>query len=460
MKKFLALILVALMVVPFAAMASTTVSAAETTLYVKAGGTGSGNSEADAMGDFKQAIETASQLPNDVKIVVCGEVEFDVSGSYYEGGDKTRKDMRANKITWTGKDASSKLMVKTASGNAYYMYGALTIENLPIVLTEPQLFQIITHFNDLTVGEGCPVTVPEGSTNYITIRANISTTQIGINETTGLYDKDANIVLKSGRYTDVCYFNGGTAVADSEGDFNVTISGTAQVANLSATRGGMHTVKNANYILDGGIIDRFIAAADRPAANFLADNAGVTGTLTFTITKNYDATKSFVGQTSNSTTWFGISGTTAGAVTDNSILDKAEYILKIDSEVYDVVMTVVQPMTFDKIFKGDQEMEQVTPDTEAPDTETQAPETSTAPTTDKETTAATDKQTTAATDKQTTKDTSKNTSAVTTQKADGTTAAPADEADGEFPIWIIIVITVVIVVAAVVIIIIAKKKKA
>ena len=112
MKKFLSLLLVALMIVPFGMLGATGVSAAETTLYVKAGGSGNGSSEAQAIGSYDNALQVAAQLNTDVKIIICGTVELDVQASYYEPDHE-------KKFTITGKDASAKLNLLTADKQAY-----------------------------------------------------------------------------------------------------------------------------------------------------------------------------------------------------------------------------------------------------------------------------------------------------------------------------------------------------
>ena len=57
-------------------IATTTASAAEATLYVKAGGTGNGTSEANALGDLKAAIEAAESRIMSVQLLLWGGYIF------------------------------------------------------------------------------------------------------------------------------------------------------------------------------------------------------------------------------------------------------------------------------------------------------------------------------------------------------------------------------------------------
>ena len=106
MKKLLALILVALMVVPFGMLATTSVSAANTVMYVKAGGTGDGSTAAKAFGSIPDAVNAAAKKTEDVTIKLVGEVTLDLSESNYE------EPVHSNKITVTGNDANAKMIGK------------------------------------------------------------------------------------------------------------------------------------------------------------------------------------------------------------------------------------------------------------------------------------------------------------------------------------------------------------
>ena len=348
MKKLLSLILVALMVVPFGMLAATTASAAaETTLYVKTGGTGSGASEDQALGSIESAMDVAVQLTTDVKIVVCGEVTFDVSNNYNEAE-------HSNKITITGKDANAKLLVKTGSSKAYYMNGELCIEKIAIDITAASTWQIITQFHDITFGEGVKVENTSGAATvgYITLRVTIKGTTIAFDESTGGYEKDAKMTLKSGRFSDVCFCNGTSTKGNSNKSFTVYVSGDAQITNLVTSRGGTSAVADSTITLDGGMIERFVGASDRPVTSFTDTvTPGVTNSFTLVITKNFDISKSWTGVVDSNVSYQGISGTTTALVTDDALLARADYVLKVDESVYDAVVARVQANTFDKIEK-------------------------------------------------------------------------------------------------------------
>ena len=98
MKKFLALLLVALMVVPFGMMATTSVSAAgNTDIYVKDGGTGDGTTADKAVGSLSAANQIAAGLTTDVTIKFVGTVTED--GTAYTDF-RYNEPAHTNKITW------------------------------------------------------------------------------------------------------------------------------------------------------------------------------------------------------------------------------------------------------------------------------------------------------------------------------------------------------------------------
>jgi len=323
-------------------------------IYVKEGSNGTGASADNAIGDFYTAIEYAATLENDATVVICGEVNFDISASYHE-------KEHSNTITWTSFDSSSCLKIKTGSGQAFYMNGKMTLDDITLKITTQYILQLVTQYYDFKVEDNVVFLNSNGTNHYATVRCNISTTSIGYDEEAGVINKDAYISLKSGTYENVCYFNT-KGLANSIGTFNCYVGGTASIKNIAPNRGGTITVANTNITLDGGSILRFVCGSDQLLPTFdTYDQIGVSGTFNLTVTKNFDITKSFTLATPSTTTHFGISGVTCALVGDADLLDRAEYNLTIDSEVFWGVREWIQDNTFDTItVNGDIPQEPVT----------------------------------------------------------------------------------------------------
>ena len=128
------------------------VSAADTVLYVKDGGTGNGSSADNALPSLDAANQAAAALSSDVTIKFVGTVVLDGTAfTDYQYAEPAH----ANKITWTGADASAKLVLKTDASARFYMLGGeLCIKNLAIEIDGTKVMAIITNLHDLTVEEG------------------------------------------------------------------------------------------------------------------------------------------------------------------------------------------------------------------------------------------------------------------------------------------------------------------
>ena len=84
MRKLMSLLLVALMIVPFGALAATGISAdSETVLYVKEGGTGDGSSADSALASIDAANKIAVTKAGDVTIKIVGTITFDLYTDHY-----------------------------------------------------------------------------------------------------------------------------------------------------------------------------------------------------------------------------------------------------------------------------------------------------------------------------------------------------------------------------------------
>lgn len=402
MKKFLSLVLVALMVLPFGALATVGVSAAEEVIYVKDGATGNGSAADNALGTLAEANTLAATKTTDVTIKFVGTVNLDATAfeaSYYN------EPAHANKVTWTANDASSKLVVKTGTAARYYvMGGELCIKDLTIDIEGSKVLAIVTQLHDLTVDTGVTI----ANTNEAKAIETVVIYGLSKVDHKAYYNEDANkdvvnpsITLKSGKYKQVvgyiANFNITGEGADApryarylDGKLTITISGNAWADKVYAVCNAFNVVKDCDIVLDGGTIGSYLCATDRAYDNgevtsrdmvSFGKPSGVSGTYTLYITKNFKLAdqSTLTGLASNA--FIGLSGTTAspyyaGALDDANL---GTYVLKADAEVYNAVdaeTVKINKVTFDRVEKVE------APVTTAPSDTTAAPSDTTAPPSD------------------------------------------------------------------------------
>ena len=364
MKKIMALVLCALMVIPFGALLALDVAAAETvTIYAKDGGTGDGSSEANAVGNFKDAVIAASLANKEAKIVICGTVAFDMSTSW--------NDAPAHKkITVTGKDANAKLAVTTNDASTdnnriWYALGDLAFEKLHIELQTCSAFLINTQFHNLTFGEGMKVTTisTKSGARLISVRIADGTTlandnvkdKFSYDATANTFKADPVLTFKSGTYTEIVGFQNISAdnLGDLDGKLTINVSGDVKLNKMVVCRNAYSTVKNAEFNFDGGMFIDWVAACDRPSTNLDTKHSGVTegGTLTINVTKNFDISKNIPAGTST-TAFYGFGGTSCSkSAAKPAYVDKANYFININEDVYDAVVTYVMADSFTKVTK-------------------------------------------------------------------------------------------------------------
>ena len=260
MKKFLALLLVALMVVPFGMMATTSVSAAgNTDIYVKDGGTGDGTTADKAVGSLSAANQIAAGLTTDVTIKFVGTVTED--GTAYTDF-RYNEPAHTNKITWTGADATSKLVFKTdAAARFYVLGGELCIKNLAMETNGTKVFAIITNLYDFTVDEGVTCENPQSAIDTITVYGIQRQSQSGVlietwndnpffDEETKTHKANPTITVKSGAFKQICGYiaNASNNLIDQcklDGKVTIKISGAdTRIHQVYAVCNSYNTVKD------------------------------------------------------------------------------------------------------------------------------------------------------------------------------------------------------------------------
>ena len=377
MKKFLSLVLVALMVLPFGALATVGVSAAEEVIYVKDGATGNGSSVDNALGSLEAANTLAATKTTDVTIKFVGTVNLEETAfesNYYN------EPAHTNKVTWTANDASSKLVVKTGSAARYYvMGGELCIKDLTINIEGSKVLAIVTQLHDLTVDTGVTI----ANTNEAKALETVVIYGLSKVDQKAYYNEDANkdvvnpsLTLKSGKYKQVVGYIANFNVASEDasapryaryldGKLTITISGNAWADKVYAVCNAFNVVKDCDIVLDGGTIGSYLCATDRAYDNgevtsrdivSFGKPSGVTGTYTLYITKNFKLAdqSTLTGLASNA--FIGLSGTTASPYYEGALNDAnlGTYVLKADAEVYDAVnaeTTKINKATFDRVEK-------------------------------------------------------------------------------------------------------------
>ena len=405
MKKILALILVALMVVPFGVLASVGVSAAEEVIYVKDGGTGDGSAPDNALGSIVAANALAATKTTDVTIKFVGTVtiDTDIYPTETKADEGIVKDYymapshKTTKITWAGHDNTSKLVVNTGTAARMYVIGGdMCVENLEIETVGSKSFIFVTGLYDFTMGEG--INNYNNNTAAETIKIYGATSSYYkndfYNETTLKHTANSTITVKSGKYGQVVGYMGNASnnlcpyklgegkQVVLDGTITINVSGTATIGNLYPVANSYNTVKNCNITLDGGIIEKFVGATDRKYVKGIKTYApsGVSGEYTLYLTKNFDlaAQTALTGPEFAGEFYGGLCGATAnddytGALDDAGL---GTYVLKADAEIFDAVnaeTVKINKATFDSVVKV------TAPETNAGGATTTAPGTTTPP---------------------------------------------------------------------------------
>ncbi len=495
MKKFLSLLLVCLMVVPFGMLAGVSVSAADDVLYVKDNATGDGSSATNALGSMEAAYDKAIASGKDTTIVLVGDVHFNIEDTYgFYPAD------HAGKITITGKHGGvdgGKLFIAAGDQQNWVLGGALEFKDVELntwsvdpAVDKPNIvfrahFHPITFGDGFVTGAGLSIYVvggvanakPFGSPDHDGSTPIVDTYKYNADENT--YTGDINITIKSGTFKEIGIVSRGVINTDAKviGTANFTISG-GTVEKVAAFRNtGSAMSGDINIYLNGGSITNFLCHNHNSAG--ATNGVAADSKFTVVITKNFNIAESFNNPPSGGF-YQGIAGSTlteadAATVLANDLF--GDYRFFAEESVFDEVVSSQKVFldsfnTFNKVDDGtglDISAKTATPtqsDVEMPEPPVVEPESSESTPVESnpvESEPADSKPVeTEKEDDETTKaPSSTNKPSTSTQKTDSSTKAPAaTEEEGGFPVWIIAVIAGVAVAAVVVVVIIVKKKKA
>ena len=317
-----------------------------------------------------EAMEKAATMPDNVTIMLCGEVGIDTTvKSIYEPA-------HANRITLSAYDDSSKLIITTSSAKKYnyILGGEVRFKDLPIVIDGDRPFTIITQLQDITFDEGVSITNPKVKGNTATctiVGINSGTTSsVFFDKTDRLFKADPTITLKSGNFYQVVGFminNNGTNLGAAgmainlDGKLTINLGGTASVDRLFAVCNAFNTVRDFDLNITGGTINEYAGATDRPYTHKSSRSikkfglSGVTGEMKVTISGDYDPTAQSKVKCA-ATAFNGLCGSTlnkayAGALADDRL---GKFILEIDKSIYDKYAATLRKKinyaTFDKVL--------------------------------------------------------------------------------------------------------------
>ncbi len=325
MKKFIAIMLVCLMVVPFGMLATTSISAADKTVYVS-----------DAGDDAKTGADAANAVKTMAKAyeLVGSTGTIVISGTYTQTAN-FEAPAHTGKITIKGADASA--TYKNQSGVARYFLGGETeFASLKFDFTA-NLWMLICNYNDCTIAD--TVTVAEGGKDtYLLVAAPGDAT---VNEPSA-----ATLTINGGKWTEVIglvrnnpNYGGGTHVAadykDCDVTYNIGKNATIKkMACFSRSYTGPMVVDAACTVnLNGGKVTSWIGMSDSKATD--ATGHGYAKGMTINISKNFDLAGSFK-DTPDGGVFVGISSDTVWDDTDSVTypkLGKTKIIL--DADIYD-----------------------------------------------------------------------------------------------------------------------------
>ncbi len=325
MKKIIAIMLVCLMVVPFGMLATTSISAADKTVYVSDAG-----DDAKTGADAANAVKTmakAYELVGNAGTIV-------ISGTYTMAANFSAP-AHTGKITIKGADAAAKFV--NGSAARFYLGGETEIKTLTVE-ANTSVFMLICNYHDLTIAEDVTVSAkkltyllagtPSGESEKnvpsdvtVTINGGKWTEVIGVLRSGIAYD-GGNIDGNFFKGTDVVFNIGGKAEIKKIAAYSRSVTGPILADDASCT-----------INLNGGKVTSWIGMSDSKATD--ATGHGYAKGMTINISKNFDLAGSFK-DTPDAGVFVGISSDTVWDDTDSVIypkLGKTKIIL--DADIYD-----------------------------------------------------------------------------------------------------------------------------
>lgn len=276
MKKLLAIIMTAMMLLTCVSMFSFGAAAATNVVYVKDGGIGDGTSADKAMADLANAYSTLATSGG--TIVICGTYDLAKApgntGNYFVEPDHTGAITVTQVYGGTDYRTDGGAVTVTAD-TRWALNGPTTFENVTFKKTAGNCVIFVAQYNKLVMGEGV---VCDGFTfgalgSSTTILGGFQKGFDKANEAELKLDLDSDITVKSGKFMIIGnsrQFSGTTFTGKS----NITIDGGEVTKLWAGTVNGGKTSGDCTVTINGG---NFLSAME-------ATNSGAAaGNVTFNI---------------------------------------------------------------------------------------------------------------------------------------------------------------------------------
>ncbi len=300
MKKTLALLLCAMLVLALVPVVALPASAADATVvYVKDGGTGDGSTAENALGSIADAYN-ALDLSKDCTIVVCGPLTFPETtvsyGTEYTGSVTITSN-------YGGTDYDATITLSSGSTPRFRLWGTTVFENVTLKMAG-NFYLIICQFHNFKIAETVTVIPGSGSQgatfgNSLDILAGY---QVGEGDPLLKDDPDSKLEIYGGEKLLVCEYNrgsinpafnytgthetiiggnakvgtyynaavNGAAVEVTYGDTILTLKDNAVIGKLASTEGGINTMKSFTFNWLGGTVNE-ITDLHRTLVNPIGD---------------------------------------------------------------------------------------------------------------------------------------------------------------------------------------------
>ncbi len=301
MKKIIAMLIACLMVVALVPVIAAPAAAAEKVVYVGKDGTGDGSAADKPMGDLVAAFAAIGDEDGTIVFV-----------NMYDHNKLHKIEAHAGHITLTSKYNGTDYNggIYASKTDHLALGGDTTFENMNIVVVG-KTWMVRARFNHVTFGEGMNIQ-KEGDAAALSGLFVVGADQ-GAGSTCD-HSQDTHITIKSGNFTEVIGGPRANDNGDMTGKVIIEVTGDARIGKLAfATRSLANKVNlnTALVVLDGGVIENWVAAGDKLTTGFLGD-VEIVLTKNFDISKSFDVTGSRTSDgAANGPIFNGISGCTA-----------------------------------------------------------------------------------------------------------------------------------------------------
>ena len=250
MKKTLALLLCAILVLALVPVVAIPAAAAGNVVYVKDGGTGDGSTADNAVGTIADAYN-ALDLSKDCTIVVCGPLTFPETTVSY-GTEYTGSVTITSSYGGTNYDAT--ISLSAGSTPRFRLWGTTVFENITLRM-EGKFYLVICQFHNFKIAESVKMEFANAGTSGQKFDSSFNVLvgyQQGEGDALLKDDPDSTVEIYAGDKILLCEYNrGGVPVYEYTGTHHSIIGGNAKVVTYyNASVGGKaEEVKYGHTIL-------------------------------------------------------------------------------------------------------------------------------------------------------------------------------------------------------------------